>query len=306
MIRRLVITGVNGFVGRHLAAIAAEDGWSVHGVSTGRRPPKEIADHLDGYYDVDLRVEWPSAAPADSVVIHLAGLAAVGPSFDTPQDYLSGNSAMVTHMCEALTARGSAVRVVGVSTGAVYASSPGRVVQDEKSPVSFTSPYAVSKVLVENQLTYYRGRGLDTVVVRPFNHIGPGQGGGFLIPDLLAGLRALGPGTPLVAGNLDTRRDYTDVRDVARAYLAVGSADTLRSAVYNVASGVSRSGSEILAAICAATGSPVPPVVVDSKRLRPNDPVSITGDPGRIAAEVGWSPVIEFASTIADVVAHRD
>lgn len=304
MTGRLVITGVDGFVGRHLAAAAHAAGREVIGIARAPRASSELAPHLADYLSADLRERWPSAAPVDAPIIHLAGLAAVGPSFDRPQDYIDANSAMVTNMCEAFLAAGSSARVVGVSTGAVYANSPGEQTRSESGPIAFTSPYVVSKVLVENQLAYYQGRGLDTVVARPFNHIGPGQGPGFLVPDLLRRLRELDPGTPLSVGNLATRRDYTDVRDVARAYLALASAPTLRHDLYNVASGTARSGAEVLDTICAALHIDVPEVAVNPAWIRATDPDAIVGDAARLQADTGWTPSIRFETTIRDTVAE--
>ena len=169
--------------------------------------------------------------------------------------------------------------------------------------MGFSSPYAVSKVLVENQLAYYRGRGLDTVVARPFNHSGPGQGPGFLIPDLIRRVTDSSSEDVLSVGSLSTRRDYTDVRDVARAYLSLITAPSLSHDIYNVASGTTRSGREILAAVSVALGRPVPETRVDPSLVRPNDPASITGDATRLRAETGWAPDIAFEQMIADSVA---
>lgn len=300
---RLVVTGVAGFVGHHVARMAAEEGWSVFGVSSAPTPPAELEPYLDSYVGADLREEWPREAPTDAAVIHLAGLAAVGPSFDAPQEYIEANSAMVTRMCEALLAAGGSGRIVGVSTGAVYASTPTPSVHAETSPVGFSSPYVVSKLLVESQLHYYQQRGLDSVVARPFNHIGPGQGPGFLVPDLARRLRELSPGEPLTVGNLDTRRDYTDVRDVARAYLLLAAAPQLSHPLFNVASGTALSGRAILDLVCAALEIDVPPLRVDRARVRPNDPASIAGDASRLHGELGWLPTIPVDQTIAEFVA---
>lgn len=302
MSRHLVVTGVDGFVGRHIARIAVESGFDVFGISRSAAISDDLAAILTGYVGVDLRREWPTRVPLDADVVHLAGLAAVGPSFDRPQEYVEANSAIVTNMCEALLASEFTGRVVGVSTGAVYGQAPGDAARAELDPVAYTSPYVVSKVLVENQLSYYSRRGLRTVVARPFNHIGPHQRPGFLVPDLLRQLRSLQPDEPLRVGNLETRRDYTDVRDVARAYLALASSDDSDFAVYNVASGVARSGNEILEALCAALGRRVPEVEVDRTRVRATDPQIIVGDASRLRADVGWKPQIAFDTTIADCV----
>jgi GDP-4-dehydro-6-deoxy-D-mannose reductase len=303
MTRRLVVTGVDGFVGRHLARIAAESGLDVFGISRNPEPDPDLLSTLAGYTGADLRQEWPQGLPQDADVIHLAGLAAVGPSFDRPQDYIAGNSAIVTNMCEGLVASGFTGRVVGVSTGAVYAQKEGEDPRTERDAVAYTSPYVVSKILVENLLAYYSRRGLRTVVARPFNHIGPHQGPGFLLPDLLRQLRTSPPDRPLRVGNLETRRDYTDVRDVARAYVALATAPELTHDVYNVASGSSHSGLEILEALSAALGRPTPPLEVDESLIRATDPPIIVGDASRLRSDTGWSPTVPFAATIADTVA---
>ncbi len=100
--------------------------------------------------------------------------------------------------------------------GAVYAPKDSEA-RAEGDPVAFTSPYVVSKVLIENQFAGYPERGLDTNAARPFNHVGPGQGPGFLVPDLVRRLRGRAGAENFKFGNLSTARDYTDVRDVAAA-----------------------------------------------------------------------------------------
>jgi GDP-4-dehydro-6-deoxy-D-mannose reductase len=265
------------------------------GLSKGPVSP-DIADLVTDYQDRDLTESWPSD-PADAI-IHLAGLAAVRPSFDDPQGYLVGNSAPVTHLCERLLAEGHSPRVVVVSTGAIYA--PG-VRLNEAAPTQVTSPYVVSKLLVELQCAYYRRRGLDVTVMRPFNHIGPGQQPGFLLPDLIVGVAA----GALTAGNLDTRRDYTDVRDVARAYRLAVEAERIDPPTLNVCSAVAVSGREMLRLVAHEFGVPVPQPAVDPARLRPADPSEITGDNTLIREVLGWAPQISLERTVADTVAAK-
>ncbi len=301
-IRSLVITGVEGFVGRHLATIAHQRGLRVTGIMrTPIDPGDELLSLLDETVPVDLTEGWPDV-DADAIV-HLAGLAAVGPSFDEPQRYIETGSAIVTHMCESLLRRrGSVRRVVAVSSGAVYASGSGEPF-DESATVAVTSPYVVSKLLVETQFAYYASRGLDVAVARPFNHIGPGQGPGFLVPDLISKLRTLEAGEPLAVGDLGTARDYTDVRDVAAAYLDLLEVPSHEQLIYNIASGVARTGEEILAEIASAMGVPVPEVQIDQSRIRPGDARRIVGDAHRLRRETGWEPKISFSQSIRDAVA---
>lgn len=298
----LVITGVNGFVGGHLAAIARAEGLTVWGVGREPAPAAGLAPHLGEYTAADLSEDWPVPDGADAI-IHLAGLAAVGPSFEHPQRYLNINSAIMTRMCETLLTQQHRPRVVVVSSGSVYATPEPDETVSETSPTTPNSPYAVAKLLVETQARYYATRGLDTLIARPFNHIGPGQGPGFLIPDLTQTLRTLPAGAELAVGNLNAARDYTDVRDVARAYLTLALAPTHRHDLYNVATGIAHTGHEVLTAITAALGRPIPPLVTDPSRLRPNDPPRITGNAHRLHTEYGWTPTIDYRQSITDYIA---
>lgn len=301
----IAITGVDGFVGRHVARAAAERGHRVIGVSRAKEAPSEIAELLASYASADLTEAWPVTEKPDAV-IHLAGLAAVGPSFEAPQRYIEANSAIVTTMCESLRAHGGPPpRVVGVSSGAVYEVPSDDEPLDESAPTGESSPYVVSKLLMEHQLAYYRRRGIDSVVVRPFNHIGPGQSGGYLLPDLASRVRTSRDGVPMSVGNLHTRRDYTDVRDVAQAYVLIATAPAHAHTVYNVSSGIARSGEEILAAICEELGVGVPEIHTDPALLRPTDAMSIRGNAGRLAAEYGWTPRFSLRQTIADFLRHE-
>lgn len=297
--RTLVVTGASGFVGSHVVRLATEAGHRVWAIGRDPEAPPDLTATGARYIGADLADGWPVAEPVDSV-IHLAGLAAVGPSFSAPQRYIGVNSSIMTAMCEALLAQSPHTRVVVVSSGAVYRPSDTPLSEDDATVAS--SPYAVSKLLVERQAEYYAQRGLDTVVARPFNHIGPRQGPGFLVPDLTAALRDLPAGGSLTTGNLDTARDYTDVRDVARAYLLLAFAETHRHGLYNIATGTPHTGREVLGVIAHVLARSVPPLSVDPSRLRPGDPLRITGSPARLQAEFGWAPSIDWESSIRDSV----
>ncbi|WP_162564252.1 MULTISPECIES: GDP-mannose 4,6-dehydratase [Microbacterium] len=293
----IVVTGADGFVGQHVVKQALQAGHEVRGIRRSASPADPASTLV-----ADLTERWPVPEPPDGI-IHLASLAAVGRSFDAPQEYISANTAMLTRIGEGLLAAGTPrTRVIVVSTGALY--SPGRGPADESRPLAMSSPYAVSKGAVELQCAYYRSRGIDMVIVRPFNHIGPGQSKGFLVPDLVDAVDALSGDAPLRVGNLDTRRDYTDVRDVAAAYVGLLEAPQV-SPVYNIASGRSLSGREILEAACRSLGREVPQTIVDASRIRPTDPQEIVGDASLIRRELGWAPKIGYEQSIADFVASR-
>ena len=297
---KVAVTGVNGFVGRHLVRELTDHGHAVIGMGLG--PAENAVGHLlCDYVAVDLCQRWPSV-DCDAVV-HLAALSAVGPSFEDPQLYIESNSAPITNMGEALLSMTRRVRVVMVSTGAVY-RTPADSSLDESSPIAPSSPYIVSKILTEAQSEYYRQRGLDILVMRPFNHIGPGQGAGFVLPDLVSGVRKwIQTGAAVSVGNLATRRDYTDVRDVVRAYRLALEAPQVTAAVLNVCSGESVSGGELLDAISDALGiGHRPDIKIDKAKLRPSDPGEVRGDNAAIRNTLGWRPSIDVLQTVRDVV----
>lgn len=299
----IVITGANGFVGKHLTNELLTAGHQVIGIGMETTAHEEIADKLIEYASCNLAEAWPTLASPVDGVIHLAGLAAVGPSFEKPQDYLNLNSAMTTNLCEYYLKQEKKPRIVIVSSGAVYDPLQDMPI-NESGKIAFASPYAVSKILTENQAAYYNERGLECVVMRPFNHIGPGQLPGFLVPDLAEKIRSRdSDDEPIKVGNLETKRDYTDVRDVAKAYVAVATATAQpQNLVYNVCSGESISGQQILVALVKSFGTAAPQTEVDQSFIRPTDAMDIRGDNSLLSKEFGWQPSYSLQQTIDDFV----
>lgn len=308
MEKTILVTGVNGFVGHHLVRALHQEGHNVIGVGQDEAASEQNAKLLSAYIRCDL-------TSADSVndsmnfdgiygVIHLAGLANVGMSFAQPATFLSANAGMAINVLQKALDSKATARFVVISTGAVYESKQPLPIS-ETGQLSHASPYAVSKLAVEMMCDYYRSRGVSVVSVRPFNHFGPGQGKGFIVPDLLARLIDYRDNNaPVTVGDLATARDYTDVRDVARAYMLLAASDKApKEPVYNVCSGRSRTGQEILDGLVAALDLTVPPEIqVDESLLRPNDAKDICGDNSRIDTEFGWQPRIPFEQTLQDTV----
>jgi GDP-4-dehydro-6-deoxy-D-mannose reductase len=293
--KTIIITGINGFVGKHLTRELHENGISVIGVGREEEAHEEIGSILESYHVVDLSQEWPAIADVDAV-IHLAGLAAVGPSFDSPQLYININSAMVTYMAEYYLRQEQRPRLIVVSSGAIYDSKQPMPLK-ETGAIGYNSPYAVSKVLVENQCTYYRKRGLDCIIVRPFNHVGPGQLPGFLVPDVIQQLKN---GDVVKVGNVSTKRDYTDVRDIARAYRLLATVPTLNHTIYNACSGRSVVGEEIVTTLLKVSGNEKMVVATDESKFRPTDDMDIYGDSSRLQQDTGWKPEKSLPDTLLD------
>lgn len=300
--QQVVITGINGFVGKHLTRELKSAGHKVIGLDRSETVHEEIADLVDDYRTADLAAGWPELPDVDAI-IHLAGLAAVAPSFDNPQAYININSAIVTNMCEYYLKQERKPRILIISSGTVYDPSLPMPLHEEDG-LAYTSPYVVSKALLEAQAHYYNIRGIECAIMRPFNHVGPGQMPGFLVPDLAERIRAReSMSGPIEVGNLDTKRDYTDVRDVVKAYRLVATKEgKLDHPIYNVCSGVSHSGHEVLNAIVNAMGIEKPEAVVNEKFLRPNDIMDIRGDNSHLVNEFNWKLTYNFEQTIADFV----
>lgn len=301
---KVVISGINGFVGRHLARELKEQDVYIIGIGQDDTVNTEISSITDEYHQANLVEQWP-AIPNVKAIIHLAGLAAVGPSFNDPQLYINTNSSIVTNMCEYYLNQDLKPRIILASSGAVYDSKqPMPISEDGK--IDFSSPYTVSKILNENQAEYYRNRNIDCVIARPFNHIGPGQNNGFILPDLYNKLSSLAKDEKIInTGNIETRRDYTDVRDIVKAYGKLAMAKSLKYHTYNLCSGVSMSGIEILEALKKEMFLTDIDYKIDQSLVRPTDAMNIVGNSSRLKDDIGWTPQITIQQTIADFVKSK-
>ncbi len=304
---KIMITGVNGFVGQHLARQMKHQDCEVIGVSQGGKDPG-LDGLVDQYFACDLTSqEEVNALSFDQLdaVISLAGLASVGASFADPDKYLRINTAVLDTLATRLIRDGQTnTRLLAISSGAVYEPTSPPPFSEDTPLVKNGSPYAASKIAMENRCADYREKGLDCIVIRPFNHTGPGQLAGFLIPDLAHKLiDSARSGQPVAVGNLDTARDYTDVRDIVRAYgqLALAPTGSLNHGVYNVCSGKSITGQTILELLKAALPETQDAEIkVDDSLLRPDDPLVIFGSNERIHSDTGWLPTTPIEQTISD------
>lgn len=304
--QEILITGINGFVGRHLAQELVAQGWNVIGLGHGPEPAPKVDKFISKYIDCDLTNQKAvSKLPLNEVqaVINLAGMAAVGQSFDEPDLYMKVNVGVLTTLCERIKQLGRKdLRILAISTGAVYAPNQSMPLTENSLVSSASSPYAASKVAMEAVGQSFRAEGYDCVIARPFNHIGPGQAQGFLLPDLYEKIRSV-KGSKIRVGNLQTQRDYTDVRDIARAYMALATKDRLEHAIYNVCSGKPVPGTTLFEKLKIACNRIDLRTVEDENLFRPSDSPILYGDNSRIYRETGWQPTIPLEQTIRDFVA---
>ena len=306
MSKEVLITGVNGFVGKHVADRFQSLGFEVTGTARQRSPKPEVASSLDNYIATDMldaRAVNRLSLDGVSAIIHLAGRSSVGESFQHPGEYITQNPLMTHNLFDHAQRQGFEGRIVSVSTGALYDPNQPLPLHEE-SKTAPNSPYAIGKLSAEAVALYFKSRGIDAVIARPFNHIGPGQGTGFLLPDLYSQLRSSEYGETLRVGNLATRRDYTDVRDIARAYSDLATAQSLGHSIYNICSGKSLSGLEITDMIKDASGRQDVHTTIDPAKVRPNEILNIQGDYSQLHADTGWDPQIDIRQTVADFVAH--
>jgi GDP-4-dehydro-6-deoxy-D-mannose reductase len=291
---RAFITGGGGFVGKWLAAHLREQGDDVVAVDL----EVDVADQA--------AIAGAMSAAAPDAVYHLAALTHVGQSWESPSAVLSVNVLGTACVLAAARALAAPPVVLVVSSAEVYGIvGEGDLPLDESAAVAPVSPYAASKAAAEQvALQAWRGYGQPVIVVRPFNHVGPGQSRTFAVSALASRIaQAERDGTKtLSVGTLSARRDFTDVRDVVRVYrrlAEVGEPGT----TYNVCSGVDVSMADIAGRLLALAGADLV-LVTDPQLVRPVDLPALRGNPARVQAATGWRPEIALETTLHDVLQY--
>jgi len=307
---RILVTGAAGFVGGHLLEHlrAARPEAEVHGVVL---PGGAASWRPSGVRVVEADLEDPAAAgravasSRPDRIVHLAGQASVHRSWEDPAGTLRTNVLGVVNLLDAVRQEGLRPAVLVVGSADEYGPVPSAEPPlRETAPRRPASPYAVSKVAQAALAALYGpAGGLRVVATRTFPHTGPGRGEVFAessfarqIAEIEAGLRA-----PVVeVGNLDAVRDFSDVRDVVRAYDLLLESGRGGEA-YNVCSGRGRRVGDLLDALLSASTARVE-VRVDPARLRPADVPALVGDPAKLVADTGWQPRIPFERTLRDLL----
>jgi GDP-4-dehydro-6-deoxy-D-mannose reductase len=309
---KVLITGADGFVGGHLTTFLATN---TDAELSGTRLlplPDDYEQGIDiNWWQLDLRDEdgvhtMLSEAQPD-LIFHLAAQAFVPASFDDPWHTLENNIRGQLNIFQSILKLELKCRMLVVSSAEVY----GEIRADENpvtenQPLRPANPYSVSKVAQDMlAMQYHLSHGLYTVRARAFNHIGPGQNTRFALPNFAAQIAAIEAGEqePVIrVGNLEAERDFTDVRDVVRAYflmLTRGKA----GAVYNVCRGEAYSMQHLLDLLCAMSTVELS-VRVDTMRLRPLDVPCVIGDATRLRQDTAWEPTIDIHQSLADILDH--
>lgn len=306
---RAFVTGLTGFVGPHLARMLVDKGFEVVGLGFQSEnaglvqslPKGASAVNTDIRDYEGLRQILKDAHPDH--IYHLAAISNVVTSFKDPRLTYDVNVGGTLNLFEALRELDIRPRIVHVSTAHVYRSIETESGLDEDSPVRLLTPYATSKFMCEALATQYvEAFHFQTMTVRPFNHVGPGQPTGFVCSDFARQIAAikLGQAEPMLhVGNLAPVRDFTDVRDTVEAYWIVAT-QGVAGETYNVSSGSPLSMQQIVSMLCDLAAVQVR-IEVDREKFRPIETLRLFGDSSKMRA-LGWKPRIAFERTLKDIL----
>lgn len=288
---RALLTGGSGFVGQWLQEHLRHVGDEV------------VAPDVDITDGPALAEAVREAAP--DAIYHLAAISNVGESWGAPERTFEVNATGTLHLLEAARLLTGAPTVLLVCSAEVYGRvGPDELPLTEDSPLRPVSPYAASKVAAEFLgLQAFLAHKLPVIRVRAFNHIGPGQAATFVVSSLAHQIvqRRGAAGSSVRVGNLSPRRDFTDVRDVVRAYrLLVERGQP--GEVYNVCSGEAVAIEEVAHRMLALAGADLR-LEVDADRVRSVEMPVLRGDPARLVAATGWARELPLDRTLADVLA---
>ncbi len=301
---QVLITGAGGFVGRHLTQYLLENGAVVHG--TALTSESETLPGIDTHV-LDLTDEGAVLALIEKVrpdaIYHLAGQAFVPRSFEDPWETMVNNIRPQLNLFQACLTFAIKPRFLVVSSAEIYGAAQVIPIGEE-APLLPSSPYSVSKITQDMLgLQYYLSHQLPVMRARAFNHIGPGQNERFVAPAFALQIARIEAGMQepvLHVGDLSARRDFTDVRDIVRAYRLIMEQGQ-PGEVYNIASGEARSIQSLLDILLTCTEASIE-VWVDPARLRPNHVPVLQGDNTKLRQATGWQPQITFEQTLRDVL----
>ena len=311
---RVLVTGVTGFAGSHLVDyMLTRDDCEIFGIRRWRSRTENIEHFTDRVtiLECDLRDASSTRDVIETVrpdwIFHLAAQSFVPTSWTAPTESLTTNVIGQVNIFEAVRRTGVKSRIqIACSSEEYGLVQPDELPIRETNPLRPLSPYAVSKVAQDLlAYQYWMSWKLDSVRTRGFNHEGPRRGPVFVASDFAKQIADIEKGRRppvLQVGNLEARRDFTDVRDMVRAYwLALEKCEP--GEVYNICTGKAWSIREVLDLLLSMTSAKIE-VRQDPARLRPSDVPVLVGDYSKFARTTGWRPTISFDQTLRDMLEY--
>jgi len=301
----VLITGATGFAGSHLVELLAGTG---RVAGWGRSAPRPELARLAEWTAIDLldreNVQHEIASLRPATIFHLAGSPQVAESWHDSTTPLAGNVLATAHLFDAIQHARLRCRVLVAGSATVYAPSESPL--KESDPLTPTNPYALSK-LAQEQLALRAASedGLEVVMVRAFNHTGPRQVPTFVAPSMARQIALIESGRlePVMrVGNLQSLRDFLDVRDIVRAYTSLMERGKAGE-IYNVGSGTGRSIQSLLDALRSRSRVQVD-VETDPARFRPIENMAVIANTDRLREQTGWQPEISFDSMLDHLLSY--
>jgi len=312
--RRVLVTGVTGFAGSHLVDyLIAQGGYEIYGIQRWRSRTENIEHFTDRItvLECDLRDATSTRDTLEKVkpewIFHLAAQSFVPTSWIAPTESLTTNVLAQVNIFEAVRHMGLRCRIQLACSSEEYGMVfPDEVPIRETNPLRPLSPYAVSKV-AQDMLgyQYWMSFKVDAVRTRGFNHEGPRRGPVFVASDFAKQIADIEKGrrAPVLnVGNLEAQRDFTDVRDMVRAYV-LALEKCAPGEVYNICSGKAWTIRKVLDFLLGETKARIE-VRQDPARLRPSDVPILLGDNSKFVKATGWQPTIPFEQTLRDMLEH--
>ena len=297
---KALITGIRGFVGQYLASELAANGYTVYGIDLVADKDTACVSLLDSQAVRDhICVIQPD------VLYHLAAQASVPISWVEPQNTYDLNVIGAINLLEAVRMAKNACRIIIIGSSDQYGVIDSSEPISENMPSHPQNPYAASKKAQEDiAIVYTKSYSMDICFTRSFNHSGPGQRLGFLIPDLCHGIVQVERGISkhLKVGNLEAVRDFTDVRDIVRAYRMIGTKGKTGE-IYNVGTGVGHKAKDILDILISIARCEIH-IMQDKDRMRISDTPVLVCDNNKLRSHTGWMPSIPIEITLQDTIEY--
>lgn len=300
---RALITGINGFVGVHLASHLEANGYEVYGIVKSK---PRVKHHIQADILDYKKIKKVINEIEPDFVFHLAALTSPAQSFINPSETINNNIGGQINILEALKELLMVrTRSLVVSSAEVYGAIDVKDLPiDEKTEMRPASPYGVSKIAQDYLgLQYFLAQNIQSIRVRPFNHIGPQQSPDFVVSAFAKQIAEIEKGKQesiIRVGNLEAKRDFTDVRDIVRAYELLMTKGTAGE-VYNIGTGRSYKIQEILDILLSLTDKTII-VEKDQSLIRPLDLPDMVCDPSKIHAETGWKAQIPLETSLKDAL----